>query len=672
MWAEGVPNLVIGLREGLEIGLVVSILLAALRKTSPGTSATPLWTGVLAAAVLSLGFGAALTFSRAELTARAQSVFAGVLSLLAVVLVTLMVFWMRRASRALSGELRARIGAAAAMGSGALALTAFLAVAREGVETALFVWTTVQASGRTWVPLLGAAVGLAVAFGLCVLLYRTSVKLDLGKFFTRSAVVLIVIAAGVLSYGIGELQTAGVIPGHTWTAFDLSRVVSTDAWWVSIVTGITNLAPVMTWTQVIIYVVFAATVLTLYFRPVRNRAEAEPEREERQPRRIRRPWLYLAAAVVLPLAAVAGFVLVAPSTGSAQATVTVTAAGCAEDWAGATAGRRTFTVVNQSPHGGEIYLVRAADASVLGEIEGLGPGTRRSISVDLAPGSYAWRCVVPGELDQRSPAGQITGTGTAAVAVPVLPIATTDLAGPLKADKDYMLATVRTAGTEAQHLYGTLQRGDLVGARTAWLPAQLAWERTGAAYGAFDELGVAIAGLPQGLPLGTADPGFTGLRRLEDGLWHGESAATLTPVAAKLVTDLRTLAVTLPTIEDDPADLPRRAHEILEDAVRRHLTGLSDQGAGSGYAETLADVDATTAKLDRLHDLITARRPQLLPTLARQTQALRDTLDATRAGGAWRLPSAVPLSQRQQVDAALGAMLESLATIPTLLEIRAG
>jgi high-affinity iron transporter len=194
----------------------------------------------------------------------------------------------------------------------------------------------VQASGRTWVPLIGAAVGLTVAFGLCVVLYRTSVKLDLGKFFTRSAVVLVVIAAGVLSYGVGELQSAGLVPGHTWVAFDLSRVVSTDAWWVSIITGVTNLAPVMTWTQVILYVAFAVTVLVLYFRPQTVAAPARAKTAS--PRPMRRPWLYLAAAVILPLAAVAGFVLAAPSTGGGQAAaVTVSAGGCADDWAGASA-----------------------------------------------------------------------------------------------------------------------------------------------------------------------------------------------------------------------------------------------------------------------------------------------------------------------------------------------
>ncbi|WP_279580629.1 FTR1 family iron permease [Fodinicola feengrottensis] len=184
MWADALPNLVIGLREGLEIGLVVSILLAAVRRVGGGGATTrPVWLGVLAAALLSLGFGAVLTFSRAELSARAQSIFAGLLSVAAVALVTWMIFWMRRTARGLSGQLRAKVSDAVTVGAGALAATAFIAVAREGLETALFVWTTVQASGDTVAPLAGAGVGIAASIGLCWLLYRSSVKINIGVFF---------------------------------------------------------------------------------------------------------------------------------------------------------------------------------------------------------------------------------------------------------------------------------------------------------------------------------------------------------------------------------------------------------------------------------------------------------------------------------------------------------
>src|SRR6201999_3109879 len=173
------PNLLIGLREGLEGGLVVSILLAAVRRGSGGGGRSaptrPIWLGVLAALMLTLSFGAVLTFSQAELSSRAQEAFGGILSVIAVVLVTWMIFWMRAAARDLSGELNSRVDAALRVGGGALAATAFLAVAREGLETALFLWTAAKASGESAGPLLGAAVGIAIAVALCWLLYRRAI-----------------------------------------------------------------------------------------------------------------------------------------------------------------------------------------------------------------------------------------------------------------------------------------------------------------------------------------------------------------------------------------------------------------------------------------------------------------------------------------------------------------
>src|SRR5437763_3717500 len=183
MWADGVPNLLIGLREGLEGGLVVSILLAALRRGDNRSSTGPIWLGVLAAVTLSVSFGAVLTFSRSELSSSTQELFGGLLSVIAVGLVTAMIFWMRRTARGLSGELTAKATAAAGIGVTALVLTAFLAVAREGLETALFLWTAAQAAGESTVPLLGAALGIALAVLLCWLLYRRAIRLNLGVFF---------------------------------------------------------------------------------------------------------------------------------------------------------------------------------------------------------------------------------------------------------------------------------------------------------------------------------------------------------------------------------------------------------------------------------------------------------------------------------------------------------
>lgn len=197
--SDAVPNLLIGLREGLEAGLVVSILLAAVHKSPLADDVrrptAPIWLGLLGALTVSASFAAVLSSTTSSLGGIGQGIVGGLLSILAVGLVTAMIFWMSRTAANLSGELSGKVADALMLGSGALALTAFLAVAREGLETTLFFWTAAKAAGESIGPIIGGAVGLAIAVVLCWLLYRRSVRMNLKVFFTRTAVVLIVIAA---------------------------------------------------------------------------------------------------------------------------------------------------------------------------------------------------------------------------------------------------------------------------------------------------------------------------------------------------------------------------------------------------------------------------------------------------------------------------------------------
>lgn len=200
-------NYLIGLREGLEASLVVCILIAYLVKTDRRDALKPIWAGIGVAIAIALGFGCALEFGSQELTFKAQEALGGSLSILAVVLVTWMVFWMRRTARHLKAELHGRLDAALAMGTGALVATAFLAVGREGLETALFVWASVHAaSDGTPRPLIGVALGLATAVLLGWLFYRGALRINLARFFTWTGGMLVVVAAGVLAYGVHDLQ----------------------------------------------------------------------------------------------------------------------------------------------------------------------------------------------------------------------------------------------------------------------------------------------------------------------------------------------------------------------------------------------------------------------------------------------------------------------------------
>lgn len=257
-------NFLIGLREGLEAALVVGILVAYLRKIGRDDVLPRIWLGVGLAVAVSLGIGAALTFGTYGLSFQAQELIGGVLSIVATGFVTWMVFWMLRAARGLSRELRGDVDSHLAGAGWGLVLVAFLAVGREGIETALFIWAAVQASGATALPLAGAAIGIAVAVVLGYLIYRGVLSINLSKFFTYTGVILIVIAGGVLSYGVHDLQEAGVLPGLTSLAFDVSAAIPPDSWYGTLLKGTLNFSPATTWLEAIVWVAYVVPVMTIF------------------------------------------------------------------------------------------------------------------------------------------------------------------------------------------------------------------------------------------------------------------------------------------------------------------------------------------------------------------------------------------------------------------------
>ncbi|MER5599686.1 iron uptake transporter permease EfeU [Streptomyces sp. NPDC002265] len=262
-------NYLIGLREGLEASLVVCILIAYLVKTGRRDALRPIWTGIGIAVAIAMGFGCVLEFGSQELTFEAQEALGGSLSIVAVGLVTWMVFWMRRTARHLKSELHGRLDAALAMGTGALVATAFLAVGREGLETALFVWASVHAaSDGTPRPLVGVALGLATAILLGWLFYRGALRINLAKFFTWTGGMLVVVAAGVLAYGVHDLQEANWLPGIRSLAFDISDTVDPGSWYGTLLKGVFNFQPDPTVFQVTVWLLYLVPTLAVFLAPV--------------------------------------------------------------------------------------------------------------------------------------------------------------------------------------------------------------------------------------------------------------------------------------------------------------------------------------------------------------------------------------------------------------------
>jgi high-affinity iron transporter len=264
-----VGNYLIGLREGLEAALIVSILTAYLVKTGRRHLLGHIWLGVAAAVLLSLAVGAALTFGTRTLTFEAQETIGGTLSIVAVGLVTWMIFWMASNARRLKGELHAKVDKAADAGVWAITFVAFLAVAREGIETALFIWAAARSTGQGATPLLGALLGIATAVALGWLIYKGALRLNLATFFKWTGAALIIVAAGVLAYGIHDLQEAGVLPGLNTLAFDVSSVIAPSTWYAALLKGTINFTPAMTALSAIAWLAYVGIVMPLFIRKVR-------------------------------------------------------------------------------------------------------------------------------------------------------------------------------------------------------------------------------------------------------------------------------------------------------------------------------------------------------------------------------------------------------------------
>lgn len=301
-------TLLIGLREGLEAALVIGVLLAYVRKLGRRDAARKIWLGVAAAILLSLVLGAVLTFGAYGLSFTAQEAIGGILSLVTVGMVTWMVFWMLRMSRGISAELRGQVDRALGIGAGAegdarggagwgLAAVGFVTVAREGIETALFIWATTRSSDIS--PLVGFAVavsGILIAAVIGWALFRGLLRIDLSVFFRWSGVLLIVFAAGVLAYAIHDLQEAGFLPGPfaaapvgasafvagwygdaAW-AFRIPEIIPPDGVLGVLLKGTVGFSPEMTKLEVIAWALYLVITLPLFL--VRSYAGRRTQRKE--------------------------------------------------------------------------------------------------------------------------------------------------------------------------------------------------------------------------------------------------------------------------------------------------------------------------------------------------------------------------------------------------------
>jgi high-affinity iron transporter len=261
----------IGLREGLETAIVVTILVAFLVKSDRRDALKWVWLGVAAAIAMTIAVFLIIQFGENTISGLAAEAIAGIASLVAVAIVTTMVLWMKKAAATLSGELRGEMARALETGGLAVLSLAFLAVGREGVETALFMVGYAEAE-TAW-PLAGLIVGVLIAVAFAYGMYVGALRINLAKFFSYTGVFLIIVAAGILSYGIGALQTVGWLPGLPNRAFDISSWFNWSSWYGEVIQGIFNVTPTPTIFQLAAWLAYLVVVLALFLRPTHTPAK---------------------------------------------------------------------------------------------------------------------------------------------------------------------------------------------------------------------------------------------------------------------------------------------------------------------------------------------------------------------------------------------------------------
>lgn len=352
----------------------------------------------------------------------------------------------------------------------------------------------------------------------------------------------------------------------------------------------------------------------------------------------------------------------AASIASSSTWIEVSVDRCGSGWTDPVPGPQRFVLDDTDTRAGEVYLTDARSGDVYAEVDPLAAGATQTVDITLGAGTYAFRCAMEDEQTVVGPTVTIS-TGPKTSPAPVRAVAQADLIEATRAYESYVSGQLPTLASLTARLQADLGHGDLAAARADWLPAHLEYERLGAAYGAFGELDDEIDGLPAGLAAGTADPSWTGFHRLEYGLWHGQDAATLRPVANVLAASVDALARTFATAQIDPLELSLRAHEITENALQFELTGRTDFGSGSNLQSVAANLEGTATVLGILKPLLADRFPQLPQTLA--------WLERTRADvAAAPALAALTRGQRERIDADVAQLAEDLAPVASMLEPR--
>lgn len=270
-----VPFLIM-LREGLEAALIVSLIASYLKRTQRSEWFGAMWIGVFVAVALCLGVGYFINETTGEFPQKEQELFEGIVAVIAVGILTYMVFWMRKVSRNVKAQLEDAVDNALQKGKGsgwALIMMVFLAVAREGLESVFFLLAAFQQDVGI-APPVGAVLGLLTAIVLGMVIYWGGVRLNLTAFFKWTSLFILFVAAGLAAGAIRAFHEAGLWNHFQSVAFDLSHSLSTSTLVGTLLEGIFGYQETPSVSEVAVWFIYLVPALLLFFMPARSQAAA--------------------------------------------------------------------------------------------------------------------------------------------------------------------------------------------------------------------------------------------------------------------------------------------------------------------------------------------------------------------------------------------------------------
>ncbi len=603
------------LREGIEAALVVGIIASFLRHSGRAALMPAVWVGVLLAVAVSLFAGAGLQWMAAEFPQKQQELFEAVVGLVAVGMLTAMVFWMRKAARSIKGELQASVTKALAQTGGpawALIGMVFLAVAREGLESVFFLLAIFQHSDGGSAA-FGALLGIALAVVLGWGIYKGGVRLNLRQFFRYTGVFILLVAAGLLAGAVRRLHEAGVWNHWQQQVLDTSAALPQDSPLGVVLGGLFGYMHTVVLGEALAWGLFLAVTLVCFFWPsatgtgsgsatssathsgvavpagraqaAENTKNAAPNDAAALPTTVLASGRWHAAVAGCVVLVMAGVLALwqatamrdrtPPADATADlalgtVTVEVTLDTCTPNTITVPAGRTVFRIVNHSKRALEWEILDGV--MVLEERENILPGMTQQLTARLAPGTYSMTC---GLLS--SPRGSLVVTPSAASQAEAAKPSLVQMLGPLA---DYQ-AYVMTEEANLQDMLVGLHQRLVQPADAAELAAQDglpadAMELLGMARGQYQrlapvatqysDLNVRIDARANDFAQRDKDPAFVGLQRVALGLQAGEPPAQLLPLVAQLQADTQTLGQRMQALQLEPKVLAGASARALERA----------------------------------------------------------------------------------------------------------